>query len=36
MDGTAMFGSSVLLVLLLALTFERILGLDRLINQAIQ
>jgi hypothetical protein len=36
LDGTAIFGSAVLLVVLLALTFERILGLDRFINQAIQ
>jgi hypothetical protein len=36
LDGSAIFGSVVLLVLLLAITFERILGLDRLINQAIQ
>lgn len=35
LDGSAIFGSLVLLVILLALTFERILGLDRFINQAI-
>lgn len=35
-DGTAIFGSLVLLIILLALTLERILGLDRFINQAIQ
>ena len=36
LDGSAIFGSLVLLVLLLALTFERILGLDRFVNQALQ
>lgn len=36
LDGSAIFGSLVLLVLLLALTFERILGLDRWVNQALQ
>lgn len=35
LDGSAIFGSLVLLVILLALTFERILGLDRFVNQAI-
>lgn len=35
LDGAAIFGSLVLLVILLALTFERVLGLDRFINQAI-
>jgi hypothetical protein len=36
LDGAAIASSALLLVLLLALTFQRILGLDRLINAAIE
>jgi hypothetical protein len=36
MNGPALFGSGLLLLLLLALSFERILGLDRVINKALQ
>lgn len=36
LDGTSIFASLVLLLVLLALTFERILGLDRFVNQALQ
>ncbi|KAF8067177.1 hypothetical protein HT031_002224 [Scenedesmus sp. PABB004] len=35
MDGASIGSSALLLVVLLALTFQRILGLDRLINQAL-
>lgn len=34
-DGQAIFGSSILLILLLAISFERILGLDKLLNKYI-
>jgi hypothetical protein len=36
MDGPALFGSGLLLLVLLALSLERILGLDRVINKALQ
>jgi hypothetical protein len=36
LDGTAIFGSVVLLLVLLAVAFERILGLDRFVNQGLQ
>lgn len=35
LDGSAIFSSMVLLVIMLALMFQRILGLDRFINQAV-
>jgi hypothetical protein len=34
-DGSAIFGSGVLLVVLLGVSLERILGLDRLVTQAL-
>jgi hypothetical protein len=36
MDGPSIISSAVLLLVLLALTFQRILGLDRLITKAVR
>lgn len=36
LEGGSIFSSLLLLVVLLALTFQRILGLDRFINKALQ
>jgi hypothetical protein len=36
MDGPSIFSSAVLLLVLLALTFQRILGLDRLVTKALK